>query len=192
MTKGQCVAIVVEDNVFMPSKRYFKKVYYNHCCPLHFSSKLGFEPPKLQCQSELGMKSGKILDSAITATTVYSQYYGPERARLDTVKSGSFYGAWIPKTQDMGQWIQVDLGKITKITRIATQGRQDSAQWVKSYSISFSLEGGPFLPYKNNQVNKDKYHKKLFHDENLVCIYVARGTSSLKAVFNLYLCLCNT
>ena len=100
------------------------------------------------------MKSGKIPDSAITATTSYSQYYGPERARLDTVKSGSFNGAWIPKTRDMGQWIQVDLGNITKITRIATQGRQDAAQWVKSYSITYSLEGGPFLPYNNNQVNK--------------------------------------
>ena len=100
------------------------------------------------------MKSGKIPDSAITATTIYNQYCGPERARLDTVKSGNFNGAWIPKTLDMGQWIQVDLGKITKIARIATQGRQDAAQWVKSYSITYSLEGGPFLPYNNNQVNK--------------------------------------
>ena len=99
------------------------------------------------------MKSGKIPDSAITATTVYSQYYGPERARLDTVKSGSFAGAWVPKTQDMGQWIQVDLAKITKITRIATQGRQDTAQWVKSYSISYSLGGSPFIPYNKNSVN---------------------------------------
>ena len=129
----KCIATIVALNTF--------------CC------KLGFEPPKLQCQSELGMKSGKIPDSAITVTTVYSQYYGPERARLDTVKSGSFYGAWIPKTQDMGQWIQVDLGKIAKITRIATQGRQDAAQWVKSYSISYSVNGGPFLPYNKNQVN---------------------------------------
>ena len=114
------------------------------------------------------MKSGKIPDSAITATTIYNQFYGPERARLDTVKSGSFNGAWIPKTQDMGQWIQVDLGNITKITRIATQGRQEAANWVKSYSITFSLEGGPFLSYSNNQVNTDKHHK-LFYDENVLC-----------------------
>ena len=140
-----------------------------HCWAGHFSCKLGFEPPKLQCQSELGMKSGKIPDSAITATTIYNQYYGPQRARLNTVKSGSFNGAWIPKTQDMGQWIQVNLGHITKITRIATQGRQDAAQWVKSYSITFSLEGGPFLPYNNNQVNKDKYHR-LFYNENVISI----------------------
>ena len=117
------------------------------------SYKLGFKPPQLECQSELGMKSGKIPDSSITATTIYSQSYAPKRARLDTMKSGSLSGAWIPKTQDMGQWIQVDLGKYTKITAIATQGRQDSAQWVKSYSISYSVGGGPFLPYNNNQVS---------------------------------------
>ena len=143
---------------------------------------LGFEPPKLQCQSELGMKSGKIPDSAITATTIYNQYFGPERARLDTVKSGSFGGAWIPKTRDMGQWIQVDLGQITKITRIATQGRQDAAQWMKSYSITYSLEGGPFLPYNDNQVNKHKYHK-LSYDEN---IYIAKEVQVLFLYLYLY------
>ena len=114
--------------------------------------KSGFEPPKLECQSELGMKNGKIPNAAITATSVYSQYYGPERARLDTVKSGSYAGAWIPKANDLGQWIQADLGKITKITRIATQGRQDAGHWVKSYSLTYSFEGGPFLPYSDNQV----------------------------------------
>lgn len=122
---------------------------------LHFELFLnfvGFDPPKLECQSELGMKNGKIPNSAITASSSLNQYYGPERARLDTVKSGSYAGAWIPKKQDPGQWIQVDLGKITKITRIAHQGRQDASQWVKSYSLSYSAEGGPFLPYNNNQV----------------------------------------
>ena len=99
------------------------------------------------------MKNGKIPNSAITATTVLNQYYGTERARLDTAKSGSYAGAWIPKSQDVGQWIQVDLGKITKITRLATQGRQDAGHWVKSYSISYSVEGGPFLPYNDNQVS---------------------------------------
>ena len=101
------------------------------------------------------MKSGKIPDSAITATTSLNQYCGPERARLDTVKSGSYVGAWIPKSQDIGQWIQVDLGKITKITRLATQGRQDAGHWAESYSITYSVEGGPFLPYNDNQVNNN-------------------------------------
>ena len=98
------------------------------------------------------MKNGKIPNAAITATSMLNQYYGPERARLDTMKSGSYAGAWIPKANDIGQWIQVDLGKITKISRIATQGRQDAGHWVKSYSLTYSFEGGPFLPYSDNQV----------------------------------------
>ncbi|KAL9955598.1 hypothetical protein ACROYT_G036941 [Oculina patagonica] len=123
-----------------------------------YGCKEGFEPPKLVCQSDLGMKSGKIPDSAITATTSLNQYYGPERARLDTMVSGSYAGAWIPKSQDVGQWIQADLGKISKITRLATQGRQGVGHWTKSYSITYSVEGGPFLPYNDNEVlpgNKD-------------------------------------
>lgn len=112
----------------------------------------GFEPPKLECQAELGMSNGKIPNSAITATTSLNQYYGPERARLNTVKSGSFAGAWIPNAQDLGQWIQVNLGKIAKITRIATRGRQEAGHWVKSFSLTYSVEGGPFLPYNDNQV----------------------------------------
>lgn len=68
---------------------------------------LGFKPPQLGCQSELGMKNGTIPDSAITATTSLNQYFGPQLARLDTVKEGCYDGAWIPKYQDIGQWIQV-------------------------------------------------------------------------------------
>lgn len=99
------------------------------------------------------MKSGQIPNSAITATSSLNQYFGPERARLETVKSGSYAGAWIPKANDQGQWIQVDLGKITKINRIGIQGRQDASQWVKSYSLTYSVEGGPFLPYSGGHVS---------------------------------------
>ena len=101
------------------------------------------------------MANGKLPNSAITATSINNQYSGSERARLETLKSGSYVGAWIPKSNDVGQWIQVDLGKITKITRIATQGRQDAAQWVKSYSLTYSVEGGPFLTYSNKLVCKN-------------------------------------
>ena len=145
-----------KDNFFFVLPNLWKHRSFFTYFDEFFTQNLGFEPPKMECRSELGMKSGKIPDSSITATTIYSQSYTPERARLDTMKSGSLFGAWIPKTQDMGQWIQVDLGKYTKITAIATQGRQDSAQWVKSYSISYSVNGGPFLPYNDNQV-RTKY-----------------------------------
>ena len=98
------------------------------------------------------MKSGEIPNSRIIPSSSLSQYHGPERARLDTIKSGSYAGAWIPKYQDLGQWIGVDLENITKITGIATQGRQDVNHWTKSYSLTYSVEGGPFLLYNNKQV----------------------------------------
>ena len=47
----------------------------------------------------------------------------------------------------------VDLGKVTKVTRLATQGRSDAGWWSKSYSLEYSEDGGVFKPYKNGQVS---------------------------------------
>ncbi|XP_022809965.1 coadhesin-like, partial [Stylophora pistillata] len=207
---------------------------YIACRAGFYGCKSGFEPPKLECQAELGMSSGKIPNSAITATTSYNQYYGPERARLNTVKSGSFAGAWLPNSQDLGQWIQVDLGSFsipsippcqiqlgmqngkipnsaltasskwnanygpenarlhfhpvsgrqgawvarvqnvnqwlqvdfgveTQVTRIATQGRQNKNQYVTKYTLRYSLDKSQWNMYQPNGFtmtfpgNNDRY-----------------------------------
>ena len=102
--------------------------------------------------SPLGMKSKEIPDEAITATSIKDQYNGPERARLDKVMEGSNKGGWEPLYNDLGQWIQVDLGNITKITGVATQGHHEWLHWVTEYYLSYSINGGPFLSYNDNQV----------------------------------------
>lgn len=56
-------------------------------------------------------------------------------------------GAWSPASLDLGQWIQVDLGKTAAVTKIATQGRGEAAQWVSEYKVSYSLDGGYFKFY---------------------------------------------
>ena len=99
------------------------------------------------------MKSGKIPNSAITATSSYSDSYLPQYARLDNTLPSNVRAAWFPKSQDDGQFIQVDLGEITKITRIATQGRYNVGHYTKNYYVTYSVEGGPYLAYKENQVN---------------------------------------
>ena len=58
----------------------------------------------------------------MTASSVHSQYFEAERARLNKKNEGSYYGAWVPKRFTLGEWIQIDLGKNVKVTRIATQG----------------------------------------------------------------------
>ena len=49
---------------------------------------IGFKPPVIVCASALGMENGHIPDTAITASSRYNQWWGPERARLNMQKEG--------------------------------------------------------------------------------------------------------
>ena len=62
--------------------------------------------------------------------------------------------SWSARRNDQNQWIQVDLGRKEVVTAIATQGRSNYNQWVKTYSVSYSLDGKAFEPYKINDVVK--------------------------------------
>ena len=86
------------------------------------------------------MKNRIIKDSAVTASSLYNQNTGPEKARLDMREmiGGRWYAGWRAGTDDDKQWLQVNLGRVMKITRIATQGgRYQSVHdyWVKSFSL---------------------------------------------------------
>ena len=91
----------------------------------------------------LGMQNGKIPDSAITASSsANANSFAPYVGRLHFLMSGSGkYGSWAAASNNADQYFQVDFGTWTQITAVATQGRQDSAQWVKTYSLSFSYDG---------------------------------------------------
>ena len=89
----------------------------------------------------LGIEDGRISDSAMTASTIYSSVCAANHARLNFAPASGKVGAWCVKTNDVNQWLQIDLGTPTTFTKVATQGRQDSSQWVTSYSLSYSLTG---------------------------------------------------
>ena len=103
----------------------------------------------------LGMESGAIADSQITASSEWSVYHSSKRARLHTtdIKIGIGRGAWSSLTSDLNQWLQVDLGKITPVTHVATQGRNSwsPAQMVTKYKLQFSDDGASFLFYKKGE-----------------------------------------
>ena len=65
---------------------------------------------------------------------------------------GSFQGGWISQYADTNQFLQINLGKVTKVTRIATQGRYDAGWWSKTYTLAYSVDGGTFMLYNNGQV----------------------------------------
>ena len=94
------------------------------------------------------MQNGKMPNSALTASSQLNANYGPENARLHFYAVSGRYGAWIPSVQNHNQWLQVDFGVETQVTRIATQGRQDADQWVKEYTLRYSTDGFYFQQYQ--------------------------------------------
>ena len=107
-----------------------------------FALSLGY-----QCSMSLGIEDGRIPDSALTASTVYSSSCAATLARLNLAAASGKAGSWCAKKNDVNQWLQIDLGTPTTVTKVATQGRQDSGQWITSYSLSYSLAGSFWVQY---------------------------------------------
>jgi len=51
---------------------------------------------------------------------------------------------WSPLAQQVGEWMVIDLGTLTNVTGVVTQGRNNSQhnQWVTSYTVDYSLDDG--------------------------------------------------
>ena len=95
----------------------------------------------------LGIEDGRIQDSAITASTIHTSTHAAHRGRLNLVARSGKDGAWCAKTSNNKEWLQIDLGNPTTVTKVASQGRQDANQWPTSYSISYSLTGSYWVQY---------------------------------------------
>jgi hypothetical protein len=91
------------------------------------------------------MQSGKIRNNRITASSQFNKKHGPELARLHIVRRGARVGAWCAKYNNRYQWLQVDLGRPSRISRIFTQGRQDYGQWVTKFKVKYSQDGIRFV-----------------------------------------------
>ncbi|KAL9978605.1 hypothetical protein ACROYT_G016141 [Oculina patagonica] len=99
------------------------------------------------CSMSLGMEDGRIQDSAMTASTINDNNHAAKLGRLNLVAASGNAGAWCAKKNDVNQWLQIDLGTPTTVTKVATQGRQEASQWVTSYWLSYSLTGSFWVKY---------------------------------------------
>ena len=100
------------------------------------------------------MQNGKIPDSAITASSEYNAASKAINGRLHFLLRSGRYGAWIAKRNDLFQYLQINFGDWTKVSRIAIQGRQDADQWVKSFSVSYGYDAVFFKDYNENGAKK--------------------------------------
>lgn len=104
----------------------------------------------------LGVEDGRIQDSAMSASTIDSSNHAANLARLNLVAVSSKAGAWCPKTKNDQQWLKIDLGILTTVTKVATQGRQDNSEWVTSYFISYSINNSYWTNHTEDGEKKVK------------------------------------
>ncbi|EDO35608.1 predicted protein [Nematostella vectensis] len=98
--------------------------------------------------SAMGMESGAISDSAITASSFFSDNLRPFNGRLNRPS------AWASATRSPGEYIQVDLGRVTTVTKVATQGNPGYYEWVNSYKISYSSDLSTWQVYREGGQEK--------------------------------------
>ncbi len=97
----------------------------------------------------LGMESGVISDSQISASSEYSVTYAAKYGRLNY----RYRWAWSARDNDVNQWLQIDLSsQYTSIMRVATQGNPPYAhtpyEYVSSYKLQYGNDEEHFYYYR--------------------------------------------
>ena len=94
------------------------------------------------------MESREISDAQISASSHWF-YHAARQGRLNFKQQGMKQGGWSPRTNDLNQWLQVDIGSYTTVTGIATQGRNSVRwpQWVTKFKLQYSVDGVIFQFY---------------------------------------------
>ncbi|XP_010078357.1 PREDICTED: coagulation factor VIII-like, partial [Pterocles gutturalis] len=100
----------------------------------------------LNCRNALGLASGHIAHSQITASGQYGQW-APYLARLHNTGS---INAW--STDRSNAWIQVDFLQLMIIHGIKTQGARQkfSSLYISQFVVFYSLDGQRWRKYKGN------------------------------------------
>ena len=117
------------------------------------------------CFLPLGMESGYLPDSVLSASTSSNASCIPQFSRLNKIPASGNAGAWCARTNDGDQWLQIYFGRETTVTKVATQGRYDCCdQWVMSFSLSYSVDGIHWASYRlsDGQLKVIFYFQLLF------------------------------
>ena len=115
------------------------------------------------------MENKQISDAQISASSLSDDNSSPSKARLHLKEDQNLPGGggWSALKNDLHQWLQVDLGGYTTLTRVATQGRTGSNEWVTKYKLQYSDDGMNFQFYKEHgdksaKVSSYTYYVKYF------------------------------
>ena len=103
------------------------------------------------------MENAAIPDKHITASSEYSGNHAAIQGRLNFTAGSGKHGSWSARSNDLKQWLQVDLGS-SKVTGVATQGRNGhrSSQWVTKYKLQYSDDCVTYHYYKESGQSGNK------------------------------------
>ncbi|XP_073429206.1 coagulation factor VIII [Dendrobates tinctorius] len=124
----------------------------------HIESEAGYESNKMKalylvydprCHHPLGLSTGKIQDSQMSASGHYGSWI-PSLARL---KNTGSINAWSADT--VNSWLQVDLLTPMLVHSIQTQGARQRllSIYISQFLVFYSLNGKEWSPYQGNTSN---------------------------------------
>ncbi|KAM4626525.1 neuropilin-2 [Discoglossus pictus] len=113
------------------------------------------------CSNMMGMMSGLISDSQITASATREYLWSPGVARLVSSRSGWY--AHIPAEQVGKEWLQVDLGALKTVKGVIIQGARgddshttENRAFVRKFKVAYSLNGKDFENVKDPRTGLTK------------------------------------
>uniref|UniRef100_A0A4W6C3F6 Coagulation factor VIII, procoagulant component n=1 Tax=Lates calcarifer TaxID=8187 RepID=A0A4W6C3F6_LATCA len=111
-----------------------------------------------RCVLPLGMKSGRIEDSQITASD-HIDNWEPRLARLE--QSG-YINAWMGRGKN--SWIQVDLQRPTLLHGVKTQGVRSKLKdhYITIFTVSYSLDQDTWTTYRGNSTRQNNIFRGNF------------------------------
>ncbi|KAM3613214.1 uncharacterized protein V6R79_022640 [Siganus canaliculatus] len=99
-----------------------------------------------RCVSPLGMKSGNIQDSQVTA----SDHLGNWKPQLARLHQSGYINAWMGRNRK--SWLQVDLQRPTLLHSVQTQGVRSRLRdhYITFFNVSYSLDLDTWTSYRGN------------------------------------------
>ncbi|KAL9950697.1 hypothetical protein ACROYT_G043237 [Oculina patagonica] len=116
-------------------KLYFRVAFFAFLLPLALGDCIYLD---------LGMESGSIPDSNITASSTQSAASTPAKNGRLNFASGS---SWCAATSDTNPYLQIDLQTLHIICAVSTQGNSKADQWAANYTLQSSIDGSSWKDY---------------------------------------------
>ena len=120
---------------------------WEHCASIsvfplnHFFA--GFQIPPPSC-------TARLVTSTLSASSEWDAGHRAANGLLHHQAGSGRTGAWSSRYNNQQQWLLFRFAKMAKVSRVATQGRMDANQWVKSYKLAYSLDGIFFQFYREH------------------------------------------